>query len=68
MRTCIHISVDMYELYFKLRELGLYFISVDDLAKLLAVSTRSASRILSKMCELGLVVKLGKNTYGLIKF
>jgi DNA-binding IclR family transcriptional regulator len=46
----------------------LFFVSVDDLARIFAISTRSAGRILSKMCELGLAIKLSKNTYRLVVF
>jgi len=68
VRSRVHVAVDVYDLYLRLVEAGIYFISVDELAKILATSTRSAGRVLSKMYELGLAVRLSKNTYKLIRF
>ena len=68
MKSCIHVAVDVYDLYLRLVEAGIYFISVNELAKILATSTKSAGRVLSKMYELGLAVRLSKNTYKLVKF
>jgi predicted transcriptional regulator len=68
VRSQIHVSIDVYELYFRLIESSILFVSAEDLARILAISNRSAGRILSKMCELGLAVKLSKNTYRLVKF
>jgi len=68
VKSCIHVAVDVYDLYLRLVEAGIYFISVNELAKILATSTKSAGRVLSKMYELGLAVRLSKNTYKLVKF
>jgi len=68
MKTQVHVSIDVYDLYLRFVESGVFLVTVSDVARLLAISTRSAGRILSKMCELGLATRLSKNTYRLLKF
>ncbi|MFZ8782451.1 MAG: hypothetical protein ACO2OR_00465 [Desulfurococcaceae archaeon] len=67
MRPRVHTSIDVYDLYLRLVEAGVVFVTVDYIARLLAIPTRSAGRILSRMRELGLAVRISKNAYRLVR-
>ena len=59
----VHTAIDLSKLHRNLLEKGIFFVTVESLARDLSISTRSAGKILSKMCEKGLVMKCSKSTY-----
>ncbi|MEM1627918.1 MAG: hypothetical protein QXP02_00260 [Desulfurococcaceae archaeon] len=62
----VHVALDVYALHRKLILSGKVFIKIDDLARDLSISTKSAGKILSKMVEKGLATRWSKNTYQLL--
>ncbi len=60
------IKLQVEKLASTLIALGLVYVSVDQLARLLGVSTRTAGRILAEMKRRGLVEKWSKRTYKLL--
>ena len=60
------IKLQVEKLASTLVALGLVYISVDQLARLLGVSTKTAGRILAEMKRRGLVERWSKRTYKLL--
>ncbi len=57
------ITIDLHLLGYKLSSSGRAFIRVHELAFELGVSPRTAGRILSKLAELGYLIKWSKGLY-----
>lgn len=57
------VSLDLMSLYLRLHRMGIEFITVEELASMLSISTQSSGHLLAKMERLGLVERFSRRTY-----
>lgn len=57
------VSLDLRSLCIKLYRMGLEFVTVEQLASMLSISTQSSGHILAKMERLGLAERFSRRTY-----